>query len=172
MIDAIATNPPRPWVPRPDEQNLALAEALRDLDIQHRRIRLAFADWLGLHGTEFEAFTMIGDQGSVTPGEIASALNLSSGTVTALVDRLERQGLVLRLPNPTSRRSITVRLTEAGENARDGVYDAYMDAVAEMSTAIDANTSQLTTIVKFAATQLAAFVDTLDSRPSREERSA
>jgi DNA-binding MarR family transcriptional regulator len=46
---------------------------------------------------------------------VAERLVSSRGTVTWLVDGLERCGLVRRIPHPTSRRTVLVALTEEGE---------------------------------------------------------
>src|SRR5215207_11692110 len=59
--------------------------------------------------------------GGLTPTELGRRLSLSSGAITALVDRLERTGHVERRPNPTDRRSSVVLpvpqgLEEAGRH--------------------------------------------------------
>src|SRR3712207_1670438 len=43
--------------------------------------------------------------GGLTPTALGRRLSLSSGAITALVDRLERSGHVERRPNPSDRRS-------------------------------------------------------------------
>lgn len=50
----------------------------------------------------------------LTPSEISERTLISSATMTSTIDRLERQGLVRRLPNPEDRRSVLVEVTEAG----------------------------------------------------------
>ena len=57
----------------------------------------------------------------LTPTELGRRLSLSSGAITALVDRLERTGHVERRPNPADRRSSVVLpvpegLEEAGRH--------------------------------------------------------
>ena len=42
-------------------------------------------------------------------------LGLTSSASTALVDRLERQGVAERYPHPSDRRRVLVRLTDQGE---------------------------------------------------------
>jgi DNA-binding MarR family transcriptional regulator len=59
--------------------------------------------------------------GGLTPTELGRRLSLSSGAITALVDRLERTGHVERRPNPADRRSSVVLpipegLEEAGRH--------------------------------------------------------
>ena len=47
-------------------------------------------------------------------GELAGALNLVPRTVTGLIDNLERDGLVRRVPDPSDRRSVRAQLTRSG----------------------------------------------------------
>src|SRR6478752_6756344 len=49
-----------------------------------------------------------------TPGRLARRMELSSGTMTSRLDRLESAGMVRRLPDPDDRRSVLVELTEQG----------------------------------------------------------
>jgi DNA-binding MarR family transcriptional regulator len=46
--------------------------------------------------------------------ELARFLGLDKSSVTGLVDRAERRGLVVRAPSPADRRAVLVRLTDAG----------------------------------------------------------
>lgn len=50
----------------------------------------------------------------VTMSELSRMLLVSNGNATAVVDRLERDGLVRRTPSETDRRTVFVALTEAG----------------------------------------------------------
>ena len=45
------------------------------------------------------------------PGQLRM---MTSGGMTAMLDRLERKGLIARTPNPADRRGSLVRLTEEG----------------------------------------------------------
>ena len=49
-----------------------------------------------------------------SPGELAARADLSSGAMTARLDRLEERGLIRRLPNPEDRRGVVVELTDEG----------------------------------------------------------
>lgn len=49
-----------------------------------------------------------------TPAELAECAQVSRATITGLLDTLERDGFVRRVPDPGDRRMITVHLTEAG----------------------------------------------------------
>ncbi len=52
--------------------------------------------------------------GSLSPCDIGEELLVTRGTVTGLLDSLERQHLVRRTPHPKDRRMLTIELTEAG----------------------------------------------------------
>jgi MarR family transcriptional regulator, lower aerobic nicotinate degradation pathway regulator len=49
-----------------------------------------------------------------TMNELARLMNLDKSSMTGLVERAERRGLVLRVPSVTDRRSVLVRLTAVG----------------------------------------------------------
>jgi len=46
----------------------------------------------------------------VTAGELAVATGLSTGALTALIDRLERAGYIARFADPRDRRRVLVRV--------------------------------------------------------------
>ena len=52
-----------------------------------------------------------------SPGDLCEELRLSSGAMTARLDRLEAAGLVRRLPDPNDRRGTLIEPTEAGHAA-------------------------------------------------------
>jgi DNA-binding MarR family transcriptional regulator len=50
-----------------------------------------------------------------TPAELADLSGVTRATMTGLIDTLERDGLVVRVPDPNDRRMMSVRLTSKGE---------------------------------------------------------
>lgn len=68
----------------------------------------AVADRLGLHITDHKALGIVLEEGPLPSGALAEALSLSTGSVTALVDRLERKGYVQREKDPSDRRRVLV----------------------------------------------------------------
>ncbi len=84
---------------------------------------LAFAAALarrtGLGISEMAALEHLQQAGGegLTPTQLGRRLSLSSGAVTALVDRMERAGQVERSPNPDDRRSSVVRTLPSGLTA-------------------------------------------------------
>jgi len=49
-----------------------------------------------------------------TPGRLAKRMDLSSGTMTSRLDRMEEADLIRRLPDPDDRRSVVVETTDHG----------------------------------------------------------
>jgi DNA-binding MarR family transcriptional regulator len=76
----------------------------------NRRLRKEF----GLSVVLFELTAVIADRPGCRVHDLAAELNVSTGGVSKLVDRLESAGLCRRLPNPHDRRSSLVELTPAG----------------------------------------------------------
>ena len=56
----------------------------------------AVAQRFDLHTTDLECLDLIYLRGRVSAGELAQATGLTSGAVTALIDRLEKAGYVFR----------------------------------------------------------------------------
>ena len=67
------------------------------------------AGHFGLHTTDLRVLDIIYMRGKVTAGDLAKATGLTSGSVTALIDRLTRAGYVERQADPTDRRKVWVR---------------------------------------------------------------
>ena len=65
---------------------------------------------LGLGLTDLDALEYVESLGPLTQRDLGDRLQLTSGAVTQLVDRLERRGLVRRVPHPTDRRATLVEL--------------------------------------------------------------
>jgi DNA-binding MarR family transcriptional regulator len=89
--------------------------SLRALILAGERYRQVLSDYVGLGTTETQAISYLTVHGDRGQNELAADLGLSSGASTALVDRLERQGIAERIPHPSDRRRTLVRLTSRGE---------------------------------------------------------
>ncbi len=60
-------------------------------------------------------------------GDLAEDLGITARTVTTLVDALEREGLLVRLPDPTDRRATLLALTEKARTQFEQVRSLQMD---------------------------------------------
>ena len=77
---------------------------------------------LGLNDGDYGVLAPLrraGAPNQLTPTELAKHRMMTSGGMTATLDRLERKGLVTRVPDPDDRRGSLVRLTDAGRDVID-----------------------------------------------------
>jgi DNA-binding MarR family transcriptional regulator len=83
------------------------------------RRRQSVAD---LSPTAWEILAVIDGAGEpLTPGVIAERLLVTSGTMTALLDTLERRGLIRRTPHPTDRRKLLIDVTPEARRLVDAM---------------------------------------------------
>jgi DNA-binding MarR family transcriptional regulator len=101
-------------------------EALSALRLASRTLGLLQERWAEHHGLSSGRLGVLfrlmrcGD----TPlGDLALALDSTPRNVTGLVDHLERDGLVERVPDPEDRRSVRARLTEEGRKKITGIWE-------------------------------------------------
>jgi DNA-binding MarR family transcriptional regulator len=108
-----------------------LLTALRRFGLEDDRFDAIVARRFDAAPAEFKAMDHILASGGLTPGQLGDRLALTSGAVTALVDRLERLGWVKRVPHPTDRRSVIVSKASAKVNAGEEIYRRFAKALAE-----------------------------------------
>lgn len=77
--------------------------------------------------------------GSQIMSDISDDLGVTRRNVTALVDALEEEGLVRRIPHPTDRRATIIELTEKGAETTEGMYHGHRTGVAELFTSLSEN---------------------------------
>ena len=64
--------------------------------------------------------------------ELAAKMGVTTGTLTVIVDRLERLDMVARAPNESDRRSILVSLTERGRELFEEHHKHHLDLAREL----------------------------------------
>ena len=121
----------------PDEPAPSVAAALertvhRVLDLLAKELKD-----LGLTQGEVNALAQLDPRRGRTVAELQAATGQRASTLTGIVDRLERRGLVTRGLNSRDRRSFRLTLTPEGRKARERVRRAFRDldrrALAEVS---------------------------------------
>jgi len=70
------------------------------------------------------ALRIAGPPHRLSPTRLGKGLMLSSAGVTSRIDRLERRGLVRRLPDPDDRRGVIIELTDQGLEVVDAAVAA------------------------------------------------
>lgn len=87
--------------------------AVRDYGVHLTLFRNAMDGWAGLNTTDMECLRLLFQKGIATPSELSRHTGLTSGATTAMLDRLEKAGLIERRPNPNDRRGTLIAPTEA-----------------------------------------------------------
>lgn len=148
---------------RPD-LDVAPLEVLSRISRLARRLDLARGSAFATHQLDGWAFDVLaalrraGDPYELSPGALVQQTLVTSGTMTGRVDRLERQQLVERRPDPGDRRGVLVRLTPAGRD----VVDAAMADLIEQEKSLLAQVS--TEDQQSLATMLRGMLAPLESR--------
>jgi DNA-binding MarR family transcriptional regulator len=66
---------------------------------------------LGVNRTDARCLDILDQHGSMSAGDLAQDSGLTTGAITAVIDRLERAGYARRVPDPADRRRVLVELT-------------------------------------------------------------
>ena len=119
----------------PLQVDLAAVEALAALRYAGRTLHLLQERWGAKHdlsegrmGVLFRLFRC----GDMPLGELADDLMMTPRNVTGLVDHLERDGLVARVPDSEDRRSVRARLTDAGRTRIESIWKEGLEHQFEM----------------------------------------
>lgn len=100
-----------------------VGRVLRIARLLEKHRETVLADY-GLNVWSFDVLATLRRQGppyQLKPTDLYSLLMLSSGAVTNRIDRLEQDGIVMRLRDPGDRRGVIVQLTDKGIQLSDQV---------------------------------------------------
>jgi DNA-binding MarR family transcriptional regulator len=87
-----------------------------------RRLQEALGN-LGVAPGQFAPLVMLFEQDGLTQAELCRRINVEQPTMANTLDRMERDGLIVRKPDPEDRRRATVHLTERAADMRNAVMD-------------------------------------------------
>jgi DNA-binding MarR family transcriptional regulator len=93
-----------------DEVLVSLRRVIRATDLHSKYL----AKTTGLTAPQILLLQTIRDKGQVTIGELANEISLSQATVTTILDRLEKRGLVYRERSAQDKRKVHAHLTDRG----------------------------------------------------------
>lgn len=75
-------------------------------------VNRATASRTGLNPTDVETLALLAVLGTATPTRLAKLLAMGTGSITLVIDRLERAGVVRRVRDTKDRRSLQIELVE------------------------------------------------------------
>lgn len=146
---------------RVDESLIALRRILRAAELFERNLAQA----AGLTPAQLRVLQIVAAKGgSTTPTLLAGQMGVSQATVTALVDRLETAGKIVRVRSQTDRRQTNVVLTDTGRDtlrdSPDALQQRYVEAFCRLQ---DWEQAQLVSSLERVSAMLDA--DRLDAAP-------
>jgi DNA-binding MarR family transcriptional regulator len=102
---------------------------------------------LGINGTDGRCLDILAQHGSLSAGELAREAQLTTGGLTAVIDRLERAGYARRAADPGDRRRVLVEITD---RARELSWELFGPLAAASGPLLERYTDeQLTMLAEF-----------------------
>lgn len=145
-------------------QVLKLLRRYREVE---RQMRARTRDSMGMSETDLVALRHIvkahGAGMALRQRELAQLLDLSTASVSVLVDRLSRQGHVRRVPHPGDRRSVAVEPTTVSDHALRAILGTMHQRMLESVEML--TDSERAAVTKF----LTAMIGSLDEPDDRPE---
>ena len=110
-----------------DNVIISLRKIIRAIDMNSKKL----SKRVGLTGPQLVLLNEISRSGDITAGEIAQAVSLSQATVTGILERLGKRGLVIKQRSEHDKRRIMVSITDAGHQILETKPPLMQDAFVE-----------------------------------------
>jgi DNA-binding MarR family transcriptional regulator len=113
------------------ERTELIAQTALEVRLQqlgYDRFHDAVAAYLGVNRTDLRCLDLLDLRGRQTAGDLAAETGLSTGAITAMLDRLERAGYVRRIRDEADRRRVLVEMTELARERALVVYEPFAAA--------------------------------------------
>ena len=111
---------------------VALRQINRAIDLQSKKLERE----TGQTTPQLLLLKALETDGRAKPSVIAKSVHLSHATVTSIVDRLEKSGMVMREKSADDRRSVEIVLTDKGreciENAPEMLQEDFLISLAQL----------------------------------------
>jgi DNA-binding MarR family transcriptional regulator len=108
-----------------------------------RRLDMALAEWhgelserMGMGTSELMALARLAMDDSQGPSELARSLHMTTGAMTAVLDRLAERGHVERVEHPSDRRKVALRLTSSAHDAARAQLRPMVAEITELAASL------------------------------------
>jgi len=99
----------------------AIVETIIYLYTESRRLTKGMAAQFGLTGPQLTVIKLLEELGDLSLSSLSERIRAQNSTVTGIIDRMEREGLVRRERSTTDRRMVFIRLTDKGRELARGI---------------------------------------------------
>ena len=134
-----------------------LDKTLRMVGAQSVLLSDTVAKLVGLNSTDLECLDLLDIAGPTTAGRLAQHAGLTTGAMTAVIDRLESVGFVRRVRDPRDRRCVRVEALRRKFKHVTALYQRLIDATARLHE--DYDDRQLAFVVDYLTKALALAAD-------------
>jgi DNA-binding MarR family transcriptional regulator len=121
-------DPPPPQAPPPADEDLGLVDALAQLSFLVQNDLAGIAGQYDLSITQTRLLGILRDR-EPTMNQLGRHLGLDKSSITGLVDRAQRRGLVTRTASAVDRRSFQVSITDAGRQLVEQVAAQFAEQI-------------------------------------------
>lgn len=118
---------------------------------------------LGLNITDMECLSLLNIKGFSTPKELAHYTGMTPGAATTMLDRLEKAKFIRRMPNPTDRRGVLIKIDKEAMGRVGALFASAQQAQRELIASYSAQ--ELEIIVNF----LSRFTQNIDNHTKHIE---
>ena len=158
VLSPKSTPPPIPEAVKPDVD--AVVEAIVYLYTESRRLTKEVAARYGLTGPQLTVVKMLEALGDLSLSRLSEKIRAQNSTVTGIVDRMEREGLVTRARSAVDRRVVHIKLTPKGARLAREVPVEPMEIVRQVLLGLsEDDTRELLRILTKLARGVKALVD-------------
>jgi DNA-binding MarR family transcriptional regulator len=115
-----------------DDVLISLRKIIQSIDLHSRFL----VKQVGLTGPQLIILREVSKSGEIPIGKLAETISLSQATVTGILDRLEKRGLVTRRRGETDRRKVFLQVTQPGKallkNAPPLMQESFVEAFSQI----------------------------------------
>ncbi|MFO7290168.1 transcriptional regulator [Planifilum fulgidum] len=105
---------------------------LREMSLLIKRKGREILNHFPITPPQFTALLWLNEEGDMTIGELSQKMYLACSTMTDLIDRMEKNGVVMRVRDERDRRVVRVRMLERGKVIIQDVMKARREYLAEI----------------------------------------
>jgi DNA-binding MarR family transcriptional regulator len=129
--------PPANSEPRPEVDSIV--ETIIYLYTESRRLTKGMAREVGLTGPQLTVIKLLETFENLSLSSLSERIRAQNSTVTGIIDRMEREGLVRRERSTTDRRVVHIRLSDKGQKLAKQIQvepmEIFRGALLSLSTA-------------------------------------
>jgi len=119
--------------------SLELWEKLSKVNDKIRKVQARQMFEEKLTAPQFGVLEILYKRGPLPLKKISDEMMVTGANITCVVDNLEKENLVKRVPSKEDRRVIHAELTPDGKNKIDSIYPSYTKNIAEIFSSLSAS---------------------------------